>query len=70
MAILGFLAFMLSIRSLGKSEDVPAWRGYLGRTSGIVWCLRLLGVFLLLAKLPFFDGYYHASLPNPTFGKG
>jgi ABC-type phosphate transport system permease subunit len=35
-----------------------------------LWLLSSLGVVILVATTPFFDGFYRASLPNPTFGKG
>jgi ABC-type phosphate transport system permease subunit len=38
---------------------------------GVLTCL-LAGALavLLVATTPFFDGFYRAKLPNPTFGKG
>ncbi|MCU0710587.1 MAG: ABC transporter permease subunit [Pirellula sp.] len=30
----------------------------------------LVGSFLVVAKVPFFEGLYYDELPNPTFGKG
>jgi ABC-type phosphate transport system permease subunit len=38
--------------------------------AGLFWVLCLVGFVLLLVKTPYFDGFYQASLPNPTFGKG
>jgi len=36
-----------------------------------LWVGALLaGAFLLLAEMPFFDGFFRARLPNPTYGKG
>lgn len=32
--------------------------------------IALLGGFLAISKVPFFEGLYNAELPNPTFGKG
>ncbi len=35
-----------------------------------LWCAALTITIILLVKIPFFDGFFEASLPNPTFGKG
>lgn len=32
--------------------------------------IALVGSFLVIAKVPFFEGFYGDELPNPTFGKG
>lgn len=32
--------------------------------------IALAGSFLVIAKVPFFEGFYSDELPNPTFGKG
>jgi ABC-type phosphate transport system permease subunit len=32
--------------------------------------IALVGSFLVIAKVPFFEGFYSDELPNPTFGKG
>jgi ABC-type phosphate transport system permease subunit len=32
--------------------------------------IALVGSFLVVAKVPFFEGFYSDELPNPTFGKG
>jgi len=36
-----------------------------------VWVGAVLaGAFVLVAQIPFFDGFFRAQLPNPTYGKG
>ena len=41
------------------------------RTGAVaLWFAATLLVVLLVAKTPFFEGFYRAALPNPTFGKG
>lgn len=46
------------------------WRRFGRSVAGLVWVVSILGFVFLIARSPFFHGFYQANLPNPTFGKG
>ena len=43
---------------------------WLRRLVALCWVAAVATIILLLVNSPFFDGFYRARLPNPTFGKG
>jgi phosphate transport system permease protein len=43
----------------GKGLFITLWMGAM-----------LAGAFVLIAQAPFFEGFFRAQLPNPTYGKG
>lgn len=70
-AIAGTAAFFMSFFGSASAGSNPSTaRKWIGRFSMLTWlaCLGLGSVLIL--KSPFFDGFYQAYLPNPTFGKG
>ena len=69
-AISGTAAFFLAAIASGSPAQSTPLRRRIASFGGLFWFLCLMGVVCLLAKSPFFDGFYEASLPNPTFGKG
>ncbi len=69
-AILGFAAFLINVACMGNPLTLSPWKRRLASYSGLFWLASLVGIVLLMAKTPFFDGFYAASLPTPTFGKG
>jgi len=69
-AISGTAAFFLAAIASGSPAQSTRLRRRIASFGGLFWFLCLMGVVCLLAKSPFFDGFYEASLPNPTFGKG
>lgn len=69
-ALFGTIAFVLAAMASGSPAQMSRFRKRLASFGGLFWLLSLVGIVCLLVKSPFFDGFYQASLPNPTFGKG
>jgi ABC-type phosphate transport system permease subunit/ABC-type phosphate transport system auxiliary subunit len=42
----------------------------LGWVISLLWIAAVATAVLLVVKTPYFQGFYQAKLPNPTFGKG
>lgn len=70
LAVTGLVAFGVSILSGPRERREGTGRSILGAIAGLLWIATLVGMVILLAKIPFFSGFYEAQLPNPTFGKG
>ncbi len=68
--LVGLVAFIVLIASNQAAARKSRWSGLLGRTAGILWLTCLGLTILLIFKSPFFDGFYRAKLPSPTFGTG
>ena len=70
-AVLAAAGFVLGLFSLThRKAEASRLQRWLGRGSIVVWLAATVLLVLLVAKTPFFDGFYEAKLPNPTFGKG
>jgi phosphate transport system permease protein len=69
-AVLGMVAFFLAFLGSGSPAHMSKFRKRIASFSGLFWFASLLLLVALFAKSPFFTGFYQASLPNPTFGKG
>jgi ABC-type phosphate transport system permease subunit len=67
LAVSGITAFWLQ---LWTSEKQSASHRMLRAVTNLIWLGCAAGVLLLIVKNPYFQGFYQASLPNPTFGKG
>jgi len=67
---IGTGAFMFSFFSSGPSHAQTTLKRSLARAAFALWLVCLIAATALIAKSPFFDGFYAAQLPNPTFGKG
>ncbi|MEX0701105.1 MAG: ABC transporter permease subunit [Planctomycetales bacterium] len=71
LAAIGAGAFLLGLLSLAKAgRGHSGWQRHRGRVSIVLWLVATVLFVALIAKTPFFDGFYAANLPNPTFGKG
>ncbi len=68
--LLGTVAFFLATIGSGSPAQMSRIRKRAASFGGLFWLLSLIGIICLLVKSPFFDGFFQASLPNPTFGKG
>lgn len=66
----GTAAFFFAFLGSGSPAQMSASRKRIASFAGLFWVLCLIGFVLLLVKTPYFEGFYQASLPNPTFGKG
>ncbi|MEQ1824350.1 MAG: ABC transporter permease subunit [Pirellula sp.] len=69
-AISGTIAFFLAFLGSGSPAHMSKARKRVASFSGLFWLASLLLLIAIIAKSPFFHGFYEASLPNPTFGKG
>jgi phosphate transport system permease protein len=69
-AVCGTTAFFLAFVGSGSPAQQSKLRKRVASMSGLFWFASLIGLVALFAKSPFFSGFYEASLPNPTFGKG
>ena len=69
-ALCGTVAFFLAFMGSGSPAHQSKLRKRVAGMSGIFWLLSLVGLIALLAKSPFFNGFFEATLPNPTYGKG
>lgn len=67
---IGTGAFLFSFFSSGPAHSQTALKRGLARAAFVLWLFCLVAAIALIAKSPFFDGFYAAQLPNPTFGKG
>ncbi|MFM8251327.1 MAG: ABC transporter permease subunit [Planctomycetota bacterium] len=66
VALIAFVLGMLTI-AYGQGHPRAVWTA---RLSLATWLLTTLLFFGLISVTPFFHGFYAASLPNPTLGKG
>ena len=69
-AILGFGGFYINIACASNPTSRSIWKERIAPIAGLLWLLSLVGIVILFVKTPFFDGFYQATLPSPTFGKG
>jgi len=69
LAVVGVGAFFLGMVQRGGNKRglLAAWAPYLWFG---IWISTLALFALLMAKTPFFYGFFAANLPSPTFGKG
>ena len=64
-------AFSLSLQSLTNVGRSASLRGrVLGGMTIVLWLLATLAFIVVVATTPYFSGFFSASLPNPTYGKG
>lgn len=68
--LFGLGAFGLATLGSGSPAHMTPLRKRIASFGGLFWIVSLLGIVCLFVKSPFFHGFYEASLPNPTFGKG
>lgn len=70
-SVIGFVAFLTAMGSMHRpGTRRRARHALLYYVSMLLWLGCVLSVVILVATTPFFDGFYRANLPNPTFGKG
>ena len=70
LVVLVLGAVGLSLLFPTRPSVIGGARPALGRMMVAMWVLAACTTVLMLANMPFFDGFYRAKLPNPTFGKG
>lgn len=71
VSVVGAGAFFTFLRSMVKpGKQATRSQRVLRALSLVLWGGCALTVIVLVATTPFFSGFYRASLPNPTFGKG
>ena len=71
LAVIAVVAFILSITGpstrAGEKTTTQRW---LGRLAVMLWLSSTGLLVFLIASSPFFNGFFAASLPSPTFGTG
>jgi ABC-type phosphate transport system permease subunit/ABC-type phosphate transport system auxiliary subunit len=71
LAVIALGAFLGSVHSLaGRHVRKNRLKRIAGIASIVLWLGATAIAVLLIARSPFFDGFFAAGLPNPTFGKG
>lgn len=72
LAVTALLAFLLGLFSLtSRKAEASRIKRWMGRSSLVLWLTATVLLVLLIARTPFFGGFYATSLPgSPTFGKG
>jgi ABC-type phosphate transport system permease subunit len=68
--VVGLAAFLCYIGTYRIAPRESRLGAFLERASPLLWLGCLGIVVLLIVKSPFFDGFFRANLPNPTFGTG
>ncbi len=63
-------AFFVGIKQLNAAGTLGPKNPWVARTSFMLWIGATALFVLLLAKTPFFEGFYRARLPSPTYGTG
>lgn len=69
LAVISFFVGMAAMKPR-KPGDTGILKTWLSRGSICLWLLCTASFVLLLLHMPFFDGFYRAKLPSPTFGTG
>jgi phosphate transport system permease protein len=70
-ALLGTAAFGCGLLLLaGQRASISRWRTLLGYGSLLLWLASLAIAVIAIFATPYFGGFFAASLPNPTLGKG
>jgi len=64
----GALLTFLGMTKPGQPQTT--YHKFMQLFAGIVWFVSAGIFFLVVLSTPFFDGFYEAKFPNPTFGKG
>ncbi len=62
--------FFLSLWSMARHGRPNPWQRWAGRLAMLLWLLATAAFAVLIAVNPYFEGFFRAGLPNPTFGKG
>jgi ABC-type phosphate transport system permease subunit len=62
-------AFAVTLRGLARPGRLTPFRRAMRAIACVLWLASAGATLLLVATTPFFDGFYAAGLPNPTFGK-
>lgn len=70
LALVGTASFLFSFLSSGPAHARTQRKIWFARLAAVGWLSCTLALIVLVLKSPYFDGFYAASLPNPTFGKG
>lgn len=67
VSITGTISFLATLYFARFPDASRLW---LPRVALFLWLVCFVGVLFLVAKSPFFGGFFSEELPNPTFGKG
>lgn len=71
LVLVAFGAFMSTLGSVTKpGQPLVGRKRFFRSLAGVLWLAASLAAFGLIATTPFFNGFFEARLPAPTFGKG
>jgi ABC-type phosphate transport system permease subunit len=68
VSVAAFVCFMMGISKPGQRRTTR--QNTFRHLSLVLWLATAAVAVALIVTTPFFKGFYRASLPNPTFGKG
>lgn len=70
LAVVAVVSFLCTIAGVTRPGQPAVGKKKIFRSiSGALWLITSLAGLGLIATAPFFDGFFQAQLPNPTFGK-
>ncbi|MCC7423031.1 MAG: ABC transporter permease subunit [Planctomycetaceae bacterium] len=71
LALTALTAFLFGLFSLtSRRAEASTVRRWLGRGSLVLWLAATVLLIFVIARTPYFGGFYAPQLPNPTYGKG
>jgi phosphate transport system permease protein len=71
LAILAVAAFFAGLVGFSSRRgEASTWRRALRSVSLVLWLAATALLFTVIFTSPYFNGFYEARLPNPTYGKG
>jgi ABC-type phosphate transport system permease subunit len=71
LAVVAVLAFLSAVLTAAvRNGERTARQRWIASLGGLLWVAATIMILVLIAMSPFFDGFFRASLPAPTFGTG
>ena len=71
LTVISVVAFMIFMTTRVKpGAPMSRVKRLLRSSGGLLWFATFAGAVVLIATTPFFDGFFRAEMPNPTFRKG
>jgi phosphate transport system permease protein len=68
--LIGVVGFLAYLQGGLPSRRNSRFGRLLSQAAGLLWVASFLTIAALILTSPYFDGFWRAKLPNPTFGTG